>query len=165
MQVALVSDSHVPDRADEVPDEVLNACEDADTTAHAGDFVSQDAYDAFEATGELVSVRGNMDSVPNLPRDDTFTAGGVEFVVTHGTGAPIGYEDRVAETARSESGEGAVAVCGHIHEVVDEVHDGIRLLNPGSCTGAPPADRATMMLVEAEEGGIDVEVMVIETEA
>lgn len=162
MQVALVSDSHVPDRADSVPDEVLNACEDADMTAHAGDFVSQDAYDAFDATGELVSVRGNMDSVPNLPRTETFTAGGVEFVVTHGTGAPVGYRNRVAETARSESGEDAVAVCGHIHEVVDDVHEGVRLLNPGSCTGAPPAERATMMLVEAEHGTVDVEVVEVD---
>jgi putative phosphoesterase len=162
MQVAIVSDSHVPERADEVPDEVLNACEDADMTAHAGDFISQDVYDTFDATGEFVSVRGNMDSVPNLPRTDTFVAGGVEFVVIHGTGSPARYEERVVEAARSEAGEDAVAVCGHTHEVMDEVHDGVRLLNPGSCTGAPPADRATMMLVEAERGSIEVDVVEVD---
>ncbi|MDZ7688789.1 MAG: metallophosphoesterase family protein [Halobacteriales archaeon] len=162
MQVAVVSDSHVPGRADEIPDRVLNACEDADMTAHAGDFTSEEAYEEFDATGKLVSVRGNMDSVSGLPRTDTFVAGGVEFVVTHGTGAPFGYEDRVAETVRDESREDAVGVCGHTHEVMDTTHGGVRLLNPGSCTGAPPADLATMMLVEAEDGALEVEVVEVD---
>lgn len=162
MRVALVSDSHVPGRAGGIPEEVLEACEDADMTAHAGDFVSQEAYDTFEATGEFVSVRGNMDRVSGLPGTESFVAGGVEFVMTHGTGSPAGYEDRVAEAAHSEAGEDAVAVCGHTHEVMDKVHDGVRLLNPGSCTGAPPGDRATMMLVEAEEGSLDVEVVEVD---
>jgi putative phosphoesterase len=159
MQVALVSDSHVPERADGVPDEVLSACEDADTTAHAGDFTSPEAYGEFEATGELVAVHGNMDDTLDLPRVDSFAAGGVEFAVVHGTGSPINYEERVTEAARDEVGEDAVAVSGHTHEVTDETHDGVRLLNPGSCTGAMPASRATYMLVEAEDGEIDVEVV------
>lgn len=155
MQVALVSDSHVPERADDVPDEVLNACEDADMTVHAGDFTSPDAYEAFDETGELVAVYGNMDEVLDLPRVDSFAAGGVGFVVIHGTGSPINYEERVTETARDEVGDDAVAVSGHTHEVTDETYEGVRILNPGSCTGAMPASRATYMLVEAEGGGID----------
>lgn len=162
MQVALVSDSHVPGRADAVPDSVLNACEDADIVAHAGDFTSREAYENFDATGELVAVRGNMDRVSGLPHTDSFAAGGVEFVVTHGTGSAAGYEDRVAEAARDEAGEGAVAVCGHTHELMDEKHAGVRLLNPGSCTGAPPGDRATMMLVEVEGGSLNVEVVEVD---
>jgi putative phosphoesterase len=159
MQVALVSDSHVPERADEIPDEVLNACEDADMTAHAGDFTSPEAYEKFDATGKLVAVHGNMDDVLELPRVDSFAAGGVEFAVVHGTGSPINYEERVTDAAREEVGDDAIAVSGHTHELTDETYDGIRLLNPGSCTGAMPADRATMMLVEAEGGEIDVEVV------
>jgi len=162
MQVALVSDSHVPGRAEEIPDQVLNVCEDADMTVHAGDFTSTEAYEAFDATGELVSVRGNMDRVSGLPGTESFVAGGVEFVMTHGTGSPAGYEDRVAEAARSEAGEDAVAVCGHTHEVMDERHSGVRLLNPGTCTGAPPGDRATMMLVEAEGGSLNVDVVEVD---
>lgn len=161
MRVALVSDSHVPGRAGGIPEEVLEACEEADLTAHAGDFTSSEAYDAFEATGEFVSVRGNMDRVSGLPGTEPFVAGGVEFVMTHGTGSPAGYEDRVAEAALNES-EDAVAVCGHTHEAMDEVHDGVRLLNPGTCTGAPPGDRATMMIVEAEEGSMNVEVVEVD---
>lgn len=159
MQVALVSDSHVPERADEIPDEVLNACEDADMTAHAGDFTSPEAYEKFDATGKLVAVHGNMDDVLELPRVDSFAAGGVEFAVVHGTGSPINYEERVTDAARKEVGDDAIAVSGHTHELTDETYDGIRLLNPGSCTGAMPADRATMMLVEAEGSEIDVEVV------
>jgi len=162
MRIAIVSDSHVPGRADEIPDRVLDACEDADLTAHAGDFTSSEVYDAFDETGKLVAVRGNMDRVSGLPRTEPFVAGGVEFVVTHGTGSPEGYEDRVTKAAHSEVKEGAVAVCGHTHEAMDKTHDGVRLLNPGSCTGAPPASRTTMMLAEAEGGSLDVEVIEVD---
>jgi len=65
----------------------------------------------------------------------------------------------VTEAARDEVGDDAVVVCGHTHQVTDETYDGIRILNPGSCTGAMPADSATIMLVEAEGGEIDVEVV------
>jgi predicted phosphodiesterase len=42
--------------------------------------------------------------------------------------------------------------------VIDEDVEGIRLLNPGSATGAAPADAATMMTVEIVEGDVDVTV-------
>ncbi len=159
MQVALVSDSHVPERADGIPDEVLNECEDSDMVVHAGDFTSPETYQTFNETNELVAVRGNMDRGLSLPHVDSFAAGGVEFAVTHGTGSLDGYRDRVAEAAREEVGDEAVVVSGHTHKVTDIVHDGIRILNPGSCTAAEPASTATMMLVEAENGEIDVEVV------
>jgi predicted phosphodiesterase len=45
---------------------------------------------------------------------------------------------------------------------MDKVHDGVRLLNPGTCTGAPPGERATMMLVEAEGSSLNVEVVEVD---
>jgi predicted phosphodiesterase len=51
-----------------------------------------------------------------------------------------------------------VGVAGHTHEVTDIDHEGLRILNPGSVTGASPADRATMMTVAVEDGALDVTV-------
>jgi predicted phosphodiesterase len=51
----------------------------------------------------------------------------------------------------------AVGVAGHTHEVLDTTHDGVRLLNPGSVTGASPASRATMMTATVEAGAMRVD--------
>lgn len=160
MQIAVVADSHVPPRASEVPEEVIQACEDADIVVHAGDFVEQEAYDTFEeTTDEFVAVHGNMDDIQlGLPRVESFSADGYEFAVVHGTGSPIGYEERVVEAARDECDDPDAVIAGHTHEATDETYEGVRILNPGSCTGAMPADRTTYMLVETTESGIDAEI-------
>lgn len=46
---------------------------------------------------------------------------------------------------------------GHTHELEDETHDGVRVLNAGSVTGLGPADgRETMLTAEVTDGQIDV---------
>ena len=159
--LALISDTHVPSRADEIPEWVRERVRAADHTLHAGDFDSPDALSEVRelADGNLTAVRGNVDA-PDLDLPSTATAEfeGATFVVTHGTGGPRGYEARVAGVVREEAGSGAVGVSGHTHEVLDAEADGIRLLNPGSATGARPATAATMMTAEVDDGDVDVTV-------
>ncbi|WP_424001273.1 metallophosphoesterase family protein [Haloarcula salina] len=157
MEVALVSDSHVPSRAHEVPPSFRERIEVADRVVHAGDFDSKSALADFRhMASDLTAVAGNMDPQVGLPERATVELGGVTFVVTHGTGSPRGYEDRVAAAVLTEADADAVGVSGHTHEVLDTVHEGVRLLNPGSVTGAAPADRATMMTATVADGTLDV---------
>jgi putative phosphoesterase len=160
MQIAIVSDTHIPTRASRVPDWVAEAIEAADHTLHAGDFDDVEAYERIVelADGDLTAVHGNMDpGGVDLPAVETVTLEGVEFVLTHGTGDRAGYERRVARAVAEYGGEDAVGVSGHTHEVMDRAVDGHRLLNPGSATGASPADRTTMMVATIADGEIDVE--------
>lgn len=160
-RVAIVSDTHVPSRERAVPDWVGDELERADHAIHAGDFDSQRAYDriAALANGELTAVRGNTDPPTlGLPHADTLEIDGVTFAVTHGAGSLAGWQRRVVETARAESVTAEpVAIAGHTHEVVDTTVDGLRVLNPGSATGAAPADRATMYVVTVTDGTLTVE--------
>jgi putative phosphoesterase len=159
MQVAIVSDSHVPSRAQRIPDAFRERIREADHVIHAGDFDSKGALaDVQDLVGELTAVHGNMDPRIGLPSVATADLGGVTFVVTHGTGPARGWADRVALAVRDEADEPRVGVAGHTHEVVDQIHEGIRFLNPGSVTGAAPADRTTMMTAEVEDGDVDVTV-------
>jgi predicted phosphodiesterase len=80
----------------------------------------------------------------------------VTFVVTHGTGDLDGYEGRVTDIAREEGGPEAIAISGHTHQLTDTTVAGTRLLDPGSATGAAPANRATMLTVDVAEGAVDV---------
>jgi hypothetical protein len=49
-------------------------------------------------------------------------------------------------------------VAGHTHELLDREVDGVRVLNPGTATGASPASEATLMRLDVEDGSFSVDV-------
>lgn len=158
--IAILSDTHVPSRADRIPDRVREEIRAADRTIHAGDFDSEGAFETVRdlADGRLTAVEGNMDPFGlDLPGVATVDVEDVRFVVTHGTGPASGYRDRVAATVAEHAGETAtVGVSGHTHDPLDATVDGVRLLNPGSATGAAPAAAATMYTAEVDGDRVDV---------
>lgn len=176
MELAIISDTHIPSRAAELQPWIRERVGAADHTIHAGDVDSAETLETLRelAGGDLTVVRGNVDSL-DLPETASVRLGGVEFVVHHGTGKLANYHGRVARTVkeyekreadRSEKrrADGAgtdrrrtlVGVCGHTHQHMDDIVRGVRLLNPGSATGASPADEATMMTARVENGDLDV---------
>lgn len=161
MRVAILSDTHIPSRAQELPDWVAAEIRAADHTIHAGDFDSPSAYDRIEelADGDLTAVTGNMDPHGlSMPETQVVEIAGHTFVVTHGTGPPAGYEERVRETARDAVPRGdPTVVAGHTHSLLD-AEEGIRILNPGSATGAAPATEATMLRASVTEGNVSITV-------
>lgn len=159
MEIAIVSDSHIPSRARRIPDSFRRQISEADHVIHAGDFDAESTLADFQdLTSGLTAVQGNMDPQIGLPAVASLQREGVEFVVTHGTGSPRNYENRVRNTVLEHaSTDTPVGVAGHTHEVLDTERDGIRLLNPGSVTGATPAERATMMTATITDGELAVE--------
>lgn len=158
LRIAIIADTHIPSRAEGIPEWIRTELERADHTIHAGDFDAAETLDTVRSLtdGELTAVTGNMDPQFDLPVVATVEREGVEFVVTHGTGDIADYEERVAGTVGEEGGEGAVGVSGHTHQLLDTEFDGVRLLNPGSATAADPASRESMLVAEIEDGDIDV---------
>jgi putative phosphoesterase len=160
MDVAIIGDTHIPGRASGLPDWVRERVETADHTIHTGDFATPGVAAEIRslAGGAFTGVRGNADAGGiDLPAVATVELGGVEFVVTHGTGDRIGYEDRVAAAVKEHgTGDPVVGVAGHTHEYTDEVHDGVRIVNPGSATGADPATATTMLTATVADGDVDV---------
>lgn len=159
--VAVISDSHIPERATAIPEAFRDRVAAAEHVIHAGDFTDPDTLATVRdlAGDDLTAVYGNMDPWNlDLPAVATLEAGGVTFVVTHGTGDLETYEPRVAEVVREEADETAIGVAGHTHEVLDTEVDGVRILNPGSVTGAAPAERATMLELTVTGGELDIDV-------
>lgn len=157
-QLALISDTHIPQRAEAIPDVFLERLRAADHVIHAGDFTASEVLETLRElfNGHLTAVHGNMDSSTlGLPAVATHQVDAVPFVVTHGTGSPHTYEERVARTVINEAGTDAVGLAGHTHEVLDTTVNGIRILNPGSATGAAPADRTTMMTLSVSGDSVD----------
>lgn len=160
MRVAIVADTHLPSRVQTMPDWIEDLLSGADRTIHAGDFDTPQAHFdvAVMAGGELTAVVGNMDARLGLPRVATLDAGDVRFAVTHGDGhgTAAAYRRHLVEMARARDAD--IAVGGHTHRVLDEVIDGIRVLNPGSATGADPASAPTAMMVDCDAGDCTVTV-------
>lgn len=161
MNVAIISDTHIPSRAHSIPAWARRHIQEADYVIHAGDFDSTKALaDVRELASRLTAVGGNMDPRGlGLPEVETVRLGGVTFVVTHGTGSRRDYEERVARIVRDQNVDGpVVSIAGHTHELLDATVDGVHLLNPGSATGAAPAQEATMLTAEVSDGDLDVTV-------
>ncbi|GAA0245855.1 metallophosphoesterase family protein [Haladaptatus pallidirubidus] len=175
MDVAILSDTHIPDQKREIPDSFREHIRNADHVIHAGDFGSNDALADVQAlTTNLTAVYGNADPDNiDLPPVASVVVGGVTFVVVHGIvnrvkravfsseGVVMNREDwldAIADTTRSRVDEPMVGIGGHTHEVEDTVHDGVRLLNPGTATGVGDGVSTTMMTVEVADGDVDVTV-------
>jgi len=170
-RIAVVSDTHVPSRANEIPSWVADRVRDADHTVHAGDFDDPEAYETMaDLAGErFTAVAGNMDPAElGLPEVATVTVEGVTVVVVHGTAksgeeyvatimeaieAGLDGEGTAGDDGeREESDDTAIAIAGHTHDLADDEIAGVRFLNPGSATGASPAESATMLEVEVAAG-------------
>lgn len=157
MELAIISDTHIPSRSSAIPGDFRDRVRRADQVVHAGDFDSSAALaDVEDLAADLTAVAGNTDPDLGLPRTATVEVGDVTLAVTHGTGSPRGYEERLAAAGREVGAD--VVVGGHTHEPLDTTREGLRLLNPGSATGAWPADLATMLTVRPADDGDGLEV-------
>jgi uncharacterized protein len=150
----VTSDTHVPQRARDLPAELWAAVDAADVVVHAGDWVGVALLDAFEArTSRLVGVHGNNDGPDlraRLPEVALAEVGGVRLAVVHKTGSKSGRELRC--DARF-GGLADVLVFGHSHIPWDTTTPGgLRLLNPGSPTDRRRQPYATYLTATAEGG-------------
>jgi uncharacterized protein len=157
VKLLLVSDTHLPVRAKDLPAELWAAVDAADVVVHAGDWVHVDLLDALEArAARLVGVYGNNDGPElraRLPEVARFDAVGVRIAVVHETGAAAGRERRCAAAYPDVD----VLVFGHSHIPWDTLAtraDGstLRLLNPGSPTDRRRQPTFTWMTAVADGG-------------
>lgn len=135
MRLLLISDTHVPKRARDLPAPVWDEVRRADVVIHAGDWVEPTLLDALaNRAGRVVACWGNNDGAElrrRLPERADVTLDGLRFTVVHETGAATGREARMARLYPDTD----VLVFGHSHIPWDSTaKTGLRLLNPGSPT-------------------------------
>ena len=156
--LVLISDTHLPKRAKDLPQALWRAIDAADVVVHAGDWVDEATLVALEArSARLVACWGNNDPVglrARLPETARVLIEGVRIAVTHETGASSGRERRM-DAAFPDAD---VLVFGHSHIPWDTVTPaGLRLLNPGSPTDRRRQPDFTWMTGTAADGRLDVE--------
>ena len=150
----LLADTHVPQRARDLPRQVWAAVDAADVVVHAGDWVDARLLDKLEARSlRLVGVHGNNDDAElrvRLPEVAHATVGGVRVAVVHESGPAAGRERR-CEALYGETAD--VLVFGHSHIPWDTTTPGgLRLLNPGSPTDRRRQPNGTYLTATAVGG-------------
>ncbi|MDL5205560.1 metallophosphoesterase [Streptomyces sp. ALI-76-A] len=153
MRLLLMSDTHLPKRAKELPAPLLAELPRADVVFHAGDWVDTATLDLLESRSRrLVGVYGNNDGPPlraRLPEVAYAELEGLRFAVVHETGPAQGREARCA--ARFPDAD--VLVFGHSHIPWDTTAPaGLRLLNPGSPTDRRRQPHRTYMTATVTDG-------------
>lgn len=160
--IAIISDSHIPNRAEKIPEEFLEKLEKADKAVHCGDFENEEKYRELKEKYGITGVKGNCDFF-DISVSEKFEESGIKFGVYHGAGInPRGHHPTLARTAEKLGVE--VLFTGHTHKEEIAEHENKILLNPGSCTGVGGGSSSqknpSMMTVEIlENGGLEAKIL------
>ena len=155
MDVVLISDTHVPVRAKDLPGELWDAVERADLVIHPGDWVDVALLDALERRSRrLLACWGNNDGPElreRLPEVARAEVDGVGIAVVHETGPAAGRERRCASAYPDVD----LLCFGHSHIPWDTTTGNLRLLNPGSPTDRRRQPAGTYLTFRVSAGVLD----------
>lgn len=136
MKIGVIADTHIPDRAKEVPPEILEAFKGVDMVIHAGDLVNLSVLDQLRSVCKNVkAVWGNMDPEEvrqGLPEKEILQIGSHKIGIMHGYGPPHKLIE-LMEGIFKNDGVDAV-IFGHSHSATNEDKNGVLYFNPGSAT-------------------------------
>jgi len=134
VKIGVISDTHIPKAAVDLPEAVYKDFVDCDFILHAGDLVEIDVLNKLEKLAPVRAVQGNMDmrNVKDLlPKKDIIEAGKFKIGLIHGCGHPRG----LIRIVKSEFKNGIDAIVfGHSHMPVNERVGKTLFFNPGSPT-------------------------------
>jgi putative phosphoesterase len=139
--IGLLADTHVSSRTNEVPDIVLEEFQKrkVDYVFHLGDFTSYNVYKQLcEIFGEnkIIAILGNMDIDSRLKNKLSerleLELFGHKILMLHGMGGPNMIIKRLIKQLDLGNRDYDIIIFGHTHRPVNESHDGILFLNPGT---------------------------------
>jgi putative phosphoesterase len=144
--IAVVSDTHMPRGARELPEACTRLVEAAEAVVHAGDFVAWSVVARLGALAPLHAVHGNCDEaavVRALPARLVVDVAGLRLGVVHDAGPREGRHGRL----RAAFPGCDAVVYGHSHLPEVTLADGVWILNPGSPTERRRAPAHTMITI------------------
>ncbi len=159
MTLFVISDTHVPEMSQKMPEDFLNLIKVDDILLHAGDFTDLKTFRDLERRCKIYAVQGNMDD-PDvkgiLPEKRIVDIYGKKIGIFHGSGAPFDLAERVCR----EFEEGLdVLIFGHSHTLFHKRIDKTLFFNPGSLAGNSDSRYGTYGILRLEEKEIWADVI------
>lgn len=140
MKITVISDTHMPNRARNLPTQVITSIEKSDALIHAGDFISMDLLYYFESLSPYFEgVAGNNDGIEiisHLGKKKIIEINGYSIGLIHGDSIHSNALQRAKQTFSKEKVD--IVIFGHSHIPYKELEDGVLYFNPGS-----PTDKRT----------------------
>ncbi|MDW7650679.1 MAG: metallophosphoesterase family protein [Bacillota bacterium] len=163
MRIGVVSDTHIPARARQLPPALFTLFDGVDLILHAGDLVDENVLTELAAIAPVEAVAGNMDSLAmhtRLGRKKILSPGGFRIGLIHGD---IGSNrnktpQRALEAFIADDVD--CVVFGHSHQPYLEKVGGILLFNPGSPTDRRREPRHSCGLLTLGES-IEAEIILL----
>lgn len=137
MKIVVVSDTHMPRMAKELPAPLIRELEGADLILHAGDWTEPEVYRMLSRYGKVIGVAGNNDGEPLTSKLGTkriVQAGTKQIGLVHGH-LPSRSRTAQQNAVHAFKGEQLDAIVfGHSHVPLLQWQNGVLLFNPGSPT-------------------------------
>jgi len=154
VKILVLSDTHIPVAAQDLPEQVYRAIEGVDMIFHAGDFIDISVVEKLRSLKETKAVCGNMDQkeiCEILNPKEIVTIDKIKIGLVHGYGAP----SEIMQTVRREFDNIDVLVFGHSHSAVNVTRDGVLYFNPGSPTDKIFASKNTYGILEITDKTVE----------
>ncbi len=154
MKILVLSDTHIPVAAHDLPQVIYEAIEGVDMIFHAGDIMDIKMLEKLKSLKETKAVCGNMDSKELsaiLNTKEVITIGKFKIGLIHGYGAP----SEIMPTVRREFDKIDVLVFGHSHAAMNVKKDGVLYFNPGSPTDKIFASKNSYGILEVTDKNIE----------
>ncbi|MCK4916841.1 MAG: metallophosphoesterase [Candidatus Omnitrophica bacterium] len=137
MKLLVISDTHIPLAAKNLPSIIENEAKTSDYCIHCGDFISYPIFEKLEAWSQIYAVHGNMDDEilkKTLPEIKILKLDSITLGITHGGGNPKNIISNVNNKFINNFQEIDIFLFGHSHLALNEAINGKIYFNPGSPT-------------------------------
>jgi putative phosphoesterase len=162
VEIAIISDTHMPRGGRRLPDECVARLRRADLIVHGGDLMALSVLRELESYGRVVAVHGNVDDPElrgALPASTVVEVDTAALGVVHDAGPARGRMARL----RAWFPDADAVVFGHSHIPLHErAPDGFQIFNPGSPTERRRSPRHTMGLAQVRGGEVSFELLALD---
>lgn len=151
----MIADTHIPRRAEGLPETLRPYLYRADAILHAGDLMDPAVLETLAGYAPIHAVRGNLDPQDlELPETLELDLGGARIAMIHDSGRKDGRHRRMSR----RFSEARVVVFGHSHIPLLEDESGLMLLNPGSPTDKRRQPDYTFAELEVSDGQVSASI-------
>ena len=153
MRIGVISDTHIPDRAKDIPKKILEDFAGVDMIIHVGDLVDLSVLKKLKSIcANTLAVWGNMDPAQvrsQLPEKEVIKVGKFKIGIMHGYGAPANLISLLGSVFKDDNVD--VIIFGHSHNGVNEKREGVLFFNPGSATDKVFAEYNSYGIIEIND--------------